>query len=105
MAKEDELGTAVDLRRKEAFVPAATLCNVRRDQRDDHADYSVFRLNDMKDMACVLGDVMMLGAHRRNFYFGSQFSLWYLALDSDKKEERAITREDAGESGSEREAS
>lgn len=72
LAKEHELFVRVDLKMKAGIVPAVHYYNVRRNLKGDHAVNDVFVLNDLKDMAKVLGG-MNPEAHGHVFYSTLQY--------------------------------
>lgn len=66
---EHELDVGKVLTEKVDFLLVNPSYNVQIEQNDSYAAYHVFGLNDMKDMAEVLGDVLKpgYGGHGRGF--------------------------------------
>lgn len=79
------------------LVPADHPYNVRRGQTDDHSDYDVTELNDMKDMAQVLGDIIKPGEHSHVLCSTPQFALSGKNCLSEKNKMRESIRKDPGE--------
>lgn len=62
LAEEYKNGVEENLSEDVDFFHADPPYNVRKFQNDDHADFDVLGLNDMRDMAQNLGDLMKPGA-------------------------------------------
>lgn len=58
LAKAHEFSTEEDLSGKVNLVLDEPIYNMRRNRNDDHADYDVVGLSDMKEMIKVLRDLM-----------------------------------------------
>lgn len=76
LVAEQEPAVREKLTGKLFFVLANLSCNIQRDKKDANADYNMFSLNDMKDMAKALREFMMPGAHGHKFCSAPQFALW-----------------------------
>lgn len=105
LLQELELGFGEDLIGKVDFVLHDSLYNSQKDRNDAHAAYYMFGLNDMKDMANVLGDVIKPGAHVHAFCSTLRFALWLNSIAVKQKEERENTEKQSSEGGSESEES
>lgn len=74
--KKHKLGVVEDQSENMAFVLADRPYNIPSSRQNKHAEYDVFILNDMKDGANNLEDVMTPGAREYVFYPALQFVLW-----------------------------
>lgn len=67
LAEKDELEVGEDRIKTVDFLLAGLPYNVRRYEKDDHAEYNVLGTNDIKDMVKIRENVMRPGAHGHSF--------------------------------------
>lgn len=84
-----------------SFLMADPPHSVQKDQNWEHTAYDMFALNDVTDMAKMLGDVVSPGAHGHSLCSALQCFFQYKALALEQMEARNRTREDSCEGGSE----
>lgn len=62
LEKEHEPGVGEDLSKMAGLVLNGPLYKVRRDRKDDHVEYDVFRLSNMNNLKNAIRDVIKTGA-------------------------------------------
>lgn len=83
--REELLGVVKNLSGKVNFVLTNPPYSVQMDQEDDLAEYYVLGLNDKKDLAKVLGDVMNPRAHEQVFSCTLKIALEYKAVVFERR--------------------
>lgn len=73
--------------------------SARKDQKNDHVQYGMCGLIDMKDMTMVLGGVMRPESHRQVFRVALQFAVWYKALVLEKRKRETPSRKNPPRAG------
>lgn len=96
MAEKHKIGVREDLSGRADYVLPEPLYNERQDRKHDQAKYDVYGSNDTKDIAKTLRDIKERKRHRYAFRSALKFPHPYEALALEKKEERAIIRDDSG---------
>lgn len=98
--EEHELVAGEKMNGKVDLVLADHPYNVRRDREERNADHYVSALEDIKDMASVLEEVMKPEGHGDWFCSVLQFAIWYRALSAKKTEEQVHSEKEGKESES-----
>lgn len=101
LAGEHVFGVREDLRGKLDFFSAAPQFIVRRNQKNDPANYDFFGSGDTKNLFRVLGNVMKSGAQRHLFCLTTSFRLWCQAFLFKEMEKILVTRKIMARPGSE----
>lgn len=85
-----------DVSGREDLVLADSVYSVRGNGNDDHAAYSMFGSNYMKNTAKFIGDIMMPGVQVHVLCSALPFALLCRGLALEKKEVQASTRANSG---------